>query len=220
MEYEGKIIKVQGNEVTFSLDRDFDIAEAKRLSLTGSPRSIIRVIDDRNMTKAQNGMIHGLFNDIALHTGYPPEYVKDLLKALFAGHKGIETFSLENYGISQVFAGEFIEYILEFCFYHEIPFKYQQFHLASDITRVLFLYLKNRACFVCGKPHADIAHFEAVGMGRDRKSIDHSKHRFMALCRDHHQEQHRIGLKSFMQKHVLVPIKLSPEQVKEFKIGG
>ncbi|MDO5742345.1 MAG: putative HNHc nuclease [Vagococcus sp.] len=220
MEYEGRIIKVQGDEVTFKLDRDFDIAEAKRLSIEENTRSIIRVIDERNITKAQNGMIHGLFNDISLYTGYPQEWVKELLKAMFAGEKGIETFSLKNYKISQVFAGEFIEYILEFCFENEIPFKYQQFHLASDITRVLFLYLKYRACFVCGKPHADMAHYEAVGMGRNRKKIDHSKHRFMTLCREHHQEQHNIGLTEFMQKYVLVPIKLTPEQVKEFKIGG
>lgn len=220
MEYEGRIIKVQGDEVTFKLDRDFDIAEAKRLSIEKNTRSIIRVIDERNITKAQNGMIHGLFNDISLYTGYPQEWVKELLKAMFAGKKGIETFSLKNYEISQVFAGEFIEYILKFCFENEIPFKYQQFHLASDITRVLFLYLKHRACFVCGKPHADMAHYEAVGMGRNRKKIDHSKHRFMTLCREHHQEQHNIGLTEFMQKYVLVPIKLTPEQVKEFKIGG
>ncbi|UQF37776.1 putative HNHc nuclease [Vagococcus lutrae] len=202
------------------MDRDFDIAEAKRLSIEENTRSIIRVIDERNITKAQNGMIHGLFNDISLYTGYPQEWVKELLKAMFAGEKGIETFSLKNYEISQVFAGEFIEYILKFCFENEIPFKYQQFHLASDITRVLFLYLKHRACFVCGKPHADMAHYEAVGMGRNRKKIDHSKHRFMTLCREHHQEQHNIGLTEFMQKYVLVPIKLTPEQVKEFKIGG
>lgn len=219
MEYEGQIIRVQGDEVTFKLDRDFDIAEANRLVIDAAPRSIIRLIDERNMTKDQNGMIHGLFNDFSLYTGYPQEYVKELFKAMFAGYKSIETFSMSNYGISQVFAGEFIEYILAFFFENGVPFKYQKFHLGSDITRVLFLYLKNRACFVCGKPNADMAHYEAVGMGRNRKTIDHSKHRFMALCREHHQEQHDIGLTEFMSKYILVPIKLTPEQIKEFKIG-
>ncbi|WP_442259427.1 putative HNHc nuclease [Vagococcus sp.] len=220
MEYEGQIVRVSGNEVTFRLDRDFDIAEAKRLAIKGEPRSIIRVIDERNITKAQNGMIYGLFHDIELYTGYPQEWVKKMLKSMFSGYKGIESFSLEQYSISQVFAGEFIEYILEFCFDNEIPFKYQKFHLSSDITRILFLYLKHRTCFVCGKPHADMAHYEAVGMGRNRKKIDHSQHRFMTLCREHHNEQHNIGLTEFMSKYVLVPIKLTPEQVKEFKIGG
>ena len=220
MEYEGELIRVFGDEVTFKLDRTFDISEANRLTIKGAPRSVIRMIDERNMTISQNGMIHGLFHDFSLYTGYPQEYVKELFKAMFAGYKGIETFSMENYGISQVFAGEFIEYLLEFFFANEIPFKYQKFHLSSDITRVLFIYLKHRACFICGKHHADMAHYEAVGMGRNRKSIDHSKHRFMALCREHHQEQHNIGLTEFMAKYVLVPIKLTPQQIKEFRIGG
>lgn len=219
MEYEGRLLEVRGDEVTLKLDSDFDIAGASRLSLDGDPRSIIRIIDERNMTKSQNGMIHGLFNDIGLYTGYPQPFVKDLLKSMFAGSKGIEGFSMENYDISQVFAGEFIEYILDFCFSNEIPFKYQQFHLSSDITRTLFLYLKHRACFVCGQAKAEYAHYEAVGAGRKRNAIDHSKHRFMALCRKHHQEQHQIGIQTFMKKYVLVPIKLTPEQVEEFGIG-
>ena len=220
MDYEGKIMRVQGDEVTFKLDRDFDLAEANRLSTSKALRAIIRPVDDRAVTKEQFGMIHGLFNDIALYTGYPPEYVKELMKAMFSAYKGIEDFSMEGYGISQVFAGQFIEYIIEFCFEQEIPFKYQKFHLSSDITRVLFLYLKYKSCFACGKEHAEVAHYEAVGAGRNRKTIDHSKHRFMALCTKHHREQHNIGIMTFMQKYVLVPIKLTPEQVKEFKIGG
>ena len=40
MEYEGKLIRVQGDEVTFKLDRDFDLAEAHRLSLSGFPRAV------------------------------------------------------------------------------------------------------------------------------------------------------------------------------------
>lgn len=219
-EYEGRLLKVQGNEVTFKLDRDFDLAEAKRLSIKEQPRSLIRVIDERNMTFAQNGMIHALFEDIALHTGHSPEFVKDILKARFSVVKGIEGFSMGNLGISQVFAGEFIEHILEFCFMNEIPFKYQQYHLAGDITKVLFLYIKYKQCFICGnKETAQYAHYEAVGMGRNRKTIDHSKHRFMCLCDFHHREQHNIGVKEFLKKYVIIPIKLTPEQIAEFRIG-
>lgn len=219
MEYEGHILKVQGNEVTFTLDSNFDIEQAQRLSVNGNPRAVIRMIDERNMTKAQNGMIHGLFNDISLHTGYPPEYVKDLLKAMFSGFKGIEGFSMENYDISQVFAGEFIEYILEFCFQNEIPFKYQEFHLASDITRVLFLYIKYRQCFVCGKPHSDIHHsLNLVGMGNNRKNHNHLKSKYMCLCREHHNEIHSTSLSAFMKKYHLVPIKVDGDTLVDLGI--
>lgn len=218
MKQEGKIIGVSGKQITLSLTDDFDISAAKRLS-NGSMRVEFEVLDVRAMTQAQNGMIHGLFTDMSDYTGYPAEWVKSLLKAMFSGYKGIEDFSMQKNKTSQVFAGEFIEYILDFFFKEQIPFKYQKFHLGGDITRILFIYLKHRACFVCGKHHADIAHYEAVGSGRNRKKIDHSQHRFMALCREHHNEQHQIGIETFMTKHVLVPIKLSPEQIKEFKIG-
>lgn len=219
-EYEGRLINVQGDEVTFKLDRDFDLAEALRLTIKEQPRSLIQVIDERSMTFAQNGMIHALFEDISLHTGHSPDFVKDLLKARFSVVKHIENFSMARMGISQVFAGEFIEHILEFCFMNEIPFKYQQFHLSSDITRVLFLYIKYKQCFICGnKETAQYAHYEAVGMGRDRRKIDHSKHRFMCLCDKHHREQHNIGVKEFLKKYIIIPIKLSPEQIAAFGIG-
>ena len=216
MDYEGKIIRVHGDEVTFKLDRDFDLAEAHRLSLSGFPRAIISQVDDRAVTKAQFGMIYGLFNDIALYTGYPPEYTKELMKAMFSAYKGIEDFSMEGYGISQVFAGEFIEYIIEFCFEQEIPFKYQKFHLSSDITRVLFIYLKYKSCFVCGKENSDVHHLNGstVGMGNDREKVSHVGRRVVCLCREDHGKIHQGGELAFFRKHHIVPIKLTEKEVR------
>lgn len=218
MNYQGKIIKATGDEVMFKLDREFDAEEARRLTIKGAPEFNVSIVDQRNITSDQSGMIYGLFADIADYTGYPTDFVKAWLKTAFAGFKGIEDFSLARDALSQVVAGDFIEFILEFCLENGIPFKYQQFYLAADISRVLFLYLKYRMCFVCGKPHADIAHYETVGMGNNRKHIDHRKHRFMALCREHHIEQHKIGLKSFMAKYHFVPIKLNDQTIVSLKI--
>ena len=219
MEYEGKILGVDGKKIMFELNEDFDIEQAKRLSVDGSPKAFIRMIDERNITFAQNGMIHGLFNDIALHTGYPPAFTKDLLKAMFAAVKGIEEFSMSGYQVSQVFAGEFIEYILEFCFQNEIPFKYQDYHMASDITRVLFLYVKYRQCFVCGAKQSDIHHAtNLVGMGNNRKTHNHLDSRFMCLCRTHHNEVHNLGLKEFMNKYHLIPIKVNEATLVDLNI--
>ena len=219
MEYEGEIISVEGNKVTFELNANFDIEQALRLSLDGNPKAIVRIVDERNMTHAQNGMIHALFRDISLHTGHSPEFVKDFLKAMFSAVKGKESFSMENHGISQVFAGEFIEHILEFCFQNEIPFKYQQFHMHSDITRTLFLYIKYRQCFVCGKSHADIHHAAGlVGMGNKRNKHNHLKSRFMSLCREHHNLIHSMGLQAFMKEYHLIPIKVDNETLVDLGI--
>ena len=218
MDYEGKIIKVSGDKIVLKLDRAFDVDDARRMTISGTPQLDVHVADQRNITSDQSGMIYGLFADIANYTGYPTEFVKSWLKTAFVGFKGIEDFSLARDSMSQVFAGEFIEFILEFCLENGIPFKYQQYYLAADISRVLFLFLKYRMCFVCGRPHADIAHYESVGMGNNRRNIDHRKHRFMALCREHHTEQHKIGMDSFMNKYHLVPIKLNDETIVSLKI--
>ncbi|MGV3043490.1 putative HNHc nuclease, partial [Staphylococcus rostri] len=49
----------------------------------------------------------------------------------------------------------------------------------------------------------DLAHLEAVGRGRDRTKINHYGNKVLALCRDHHTEQHTIGIKSFNEKYHL-----------------
>lgn len=218
VEYNAKLISANGHEVTLKLDTELDVAEMQRLSFHQEPSLTLEVHDKRAITSDQLGMIYGLFRDFSEYTGYPPDYSKQLLKQMFCEYIGIESFSLARNKMMQVQAGEFIEFILAFFLENGIPFKYQEFHLGSDITRVLFLFLKYRQCFACGKEKADIAHYEALGMGRNRKKHDHSAHRFMALCRKHHDEQHNIGIETFVEKHKLIPIKLSNEQIKEFGI--
>lgn len=219
MQFGGKITGVSGRKLIIELDDDFDLALARRIS-DGEMKVAGDVLDKRSITRPQQSLINALFADASEYTSHPFQYWEHYFKGSFAIKEDVEEISIKTNNMTQVEAGRFIEFILEFMFANEIPFKFQEFHLAGDISRILFIYLKYRACFICGKPNSDYAHFEALGMGRDRKTVDHSQHRFMCLCRDHHQEQHRIGIKSFMSKYQLAPIKLKPEQIKEFGIGG
>jgi hypothetical protein len=84
-------------------------------------------------------------------------------------------------------------------------------------ANMLYMLTINRACWICGK-HADIAHVEAVGAGRDRNKIDHTKHRFMALCRSHHNQQHVMGINSFMQRYHIKPIQLEKSDLKKLGV--
>ncbi|WP_373807988.1 putative HNHc nuclease [Jeotgalibaca porci] len=218
MEVSGQIIKVSGREVTLSLDHDFDIAQASRIS-DGEMKVLGEVLDKRSITWPQQKLINALFLDASEYTGHPVQWWEDLLKTMFGSENGTGKVSIAANAMTQVQAGKFIEFILDFLLAEKIPFRFQEYHLAGDVSRILFLYIKHRVCFICGKPHSDYAHFETVGMGRNRKDIDHSQNRFMCLCRDHHTEQHKIGIKTFMRKYHLAPIKLKPEQIAEFGIG-
>ena len=218
MEFSGKITKLSGREITLSLDDDFDIMMAQRLS-DGQMNVIGEVLDKRSITKKQRDLMFALFNDAYEYTGHPTDMWEKTFKAMFAAEVGVEHISIAANAMTQVQAGKFIEFILDYMLAEKIPFRFQEYHLASDISRILFLYIKYRVCFCCGKEKGDYAHYEAVGMGRNRKEIDHSKNRFMCLCRKHHNEQHNIGIETFMKKWHIAPIKLKPEQIKEFGIG-
>ena len=109
-----------------------------------------------------------------------------------------------------------IQSCLNFCIDNDIPLNNDYSTYFDD--KQLFTLIMRRKCFVCGKSHSDIAHVEAVGTGRDRRTIDHTKHHFMALCRSHHTEQHKIGIESFTNKYKLHGIKLSKENLRQLGV--
>lgn len=186
MNYIGKFIGVNGSSVTFELDEPFDITTARRKAGEGLIKAFIEVQDNDMISDDQRKKIFALINDICDHTGYLFDEMDQKMRYYFMAETGCDVFSLARNQVTKEFASRYIEYIIEWCFKTGIPFKYRDYHMAADITRTLFIYLKYRQCFVCGKQHADIAHVEAVGAGRNRRKIDHSQHHFMALCRDHH----------------------------------
>lgn len=51
-------------------------------------------------------------------------------------------------------------------------------------------------CIVCGKAPTDRCHIKTVGSGG---SNDDSN--ILIMCRDHHQEQHRLGFVRFIENH-------------------
>lgn len=73
----------------------------------------------------------------------------------------------------------------------------------SGVEVATFTLAVNRNCVICGKPNADLAHYEAVGRGFNRNKMNHYDKHVLALCREHHNEQHNIGVKSFDKKYHL-----------------
>lgn len=56
--------------------------------------------------------------------------------------------------------------------------------------------------------------------GRNRQKINHETFTFYAGCRQHHQEEHQIGTKNFLNKYQIKPVKLNVEERKKLNIGG
>lgn len=97
-------------------------------------------------------------------------------------------------------AREFINTILEFALENGIPLSDLGVNRTDDINRYLYMCLKTRKCAVCGK-NGEIHHWDAIGMGKDRKKYDDSRNRKICLCRTHHTECHIIGEEAFEDKY-------------------
>lgn len=214
MKLNGKLVRVSGQQLTISADDDVSLYEVSKLSAGKQPGVEIDLEDGRSITPDQRKKIFALLRDISDFTGDPIDYTEDLMKGYTRSIFGLDAYSLSS--CSMTTASNMIYTILEFCFRNDIPFKTRTWDMIpNDFVRQWFC-LRFRKCVICGKP-ADLAHFETVGIGRNRYKINELGYHWMALCRIHHVEQHTIGIDSFIQKYHIKPIKLTAEQLHKVK---
>lgn len=161
----------------------------------------VKIIDPNKITTKQRKKIFALCNDIEAHTGQPREYMRQMFKDYLSFINGYEKLSLSDCTKQQ--ARELIEIILNWVFLHDVPLNYKTSDLLKNDKEFLYLSTINRTCVICGKQHADLAHRYAVGRGRNRNEINHYDNEVLALCREHHTEQHAIGINSFNDKYHL-----------------
>ena len=211
-----KVLGIQGNELKLALDDDFNLDKVIRFSDGKQPSGELTIDDNRHISRDQQKKIFALIDDLCNYTGDEPKRWENEFKWRVQVTFGLDEFSLSN--CSMTVGNYMILTILDFLFSENIPFRTKLWDsLPQDFPRQR-LALKNRTCVICGRPHADLAHYKAVGMGRNRHKIDERKMYFMTLCREHHQEQHNIGIKEFMQKYHLKPLRLSDDDIIRFKI--
>ena len=170
----------------------------------------IRIDDGRRISSDQRKKIYALIKDIADYTGHHPEYLKEHMKYDFMVKEDRDYFSLSN--IDMTTARYFIEHLLEFWLNANTVV------LAREINNYLYLCLVHRKCAVCDKKHAHIHHVDAVGSGRNRNEVDHTKLRLIALCAEHHQETHTIGWQTFNAKYKVDGIKVNEKTIRKLGI--
>lgn len=162
----------------------------------------VRIHDPFKITDKQRRKIFALVNDIEAHTGMPRDYMREMFADYVRMLEGYEEH-LSLASCSKQQASEIIEVIIKWIFIHDIPLNYKTSDLMKEDKAFIYAATVNRRCVICGKPNSDLAHREAVGSGRNRRAMDHHNHHVLALCRNHHLEQHNIGVDSFDNKYHL-----------------
>ena len=161
----------------------------------------IEIQDGKKITVKQRKKIFALVNDIEGHTGQPRDWLRLMFQDYISLLKGYsKRLSLSDCTRKQ--AGELIDVILAWTFEHDIPLNYKTSDLMKQDQTFLYLATVHRKCVICGK-YGELAHYHAVGRGRNRRKIDHTDNRVLALCSNHHREQHDMGMDSFNAKYHL-----------------
>jgi len=174
------------------------------LARTRATQAEIRILDPRCLSTEQRGKVFALCTEItewSSDSRYEEEveYMRKYLMRRYCDDNGLEYFSLSN--VDMATCTGFISFLIDFCLFHGVPTGYPLIDKAEDISRFLYGCLYHRRCAVRGKD-AETHHLDAVGMGRDREHIVHIGLRAMALCRKHHDEVHKVGLRFYIKNHV------------------
>ena len=161
----------------------------------------IEIQDGKKITVKQRKKIFALVNDIEGHTGQPRDWLRLMFQDYVSLLKGYsKRLSLSDCTRKQ--AGELIDVILEWIFINDIPLNYKTSDLMKQDQTFLYLATVHRKCVICGK-YGELAHYHAVGRGRNRRKIDHTDNKVLALCHFHHKQQHDMGMDSFNAKYHL-----------------
>ncbi|MEB6170396.1 putative HNHc nuclease [Staphylococcus pseudoxylosus] len=159
------------------------------------------ISDPYKITDKQRRKVFAMVRDIFNHYGQPMDYLRYMFQKQLEFLKAYEPISLSNCSRRQ--AGELIELILDFIFTNNVPMNMATSDLLSNDKYFLYKSTINRTCVICGAPNSDLAHYQAVGRGRNRNKINHYGNKVLALCRKHHTEQHQIGMNTFNSKYHL-----------------
>ena len=159
----------------------------------------LSVVDPNYMTDRQRSFIFALLSDIEKHTGQPREYMRKYFQDYIQFVNGYEKpISLSV--CSKKIATEIIDTILTFIFKYDIPINFKTSTLMRNDQSFLYLSTISRKCVICGRSESDLAHHYHIGRGRNRQTMSHEGFEVLALCREHHNQQHKMGIDTF-DKH-------------------
>lgn len=221
LSYLAKIAKVEDNKITLELKDELNIERLRTIfeGHQGERQAELFIKDPRSFTIEQRRFTFALFQDIYSHTGQPLDSLKDIFYWQFRALTG-KDISLSNGSASTVDdVSTLDELILDFIFEWRIPFKKGYEIPPQNIQYYFYKCVMTRTCCICGKPNADIDHFNRALGRRNRKTVDHSEYDFAALCRTHHTQKHQMGITNFKNKYKVIGVKLNNDEIKKLHIA-
>ena len=185
----------------------------------------VELPDARARTAEQLRKAWAIMGDMAAHiSGDKRAAADDVYRPLSAdfAQRAQETlqrrlFHLSDASVTE--ARDFISFLLDTCLEYEIPLSRPAAELTDDIQHYVYTCTVNRRCAVCGQ-RADLHHVDHVGMGRNRREIDHEGLRALPLCREHHNEAHTVSTEIFCERYHLEPIIIDKHLIEKLKLGG
>lgn len=177
--------------------------------------------DSRHITNEQRRKAWALMTEIAVYQGQSKEETYNEQKTIFS-MKHLEILQDGLYrlsGSTVTMARAFIQMLIDTILEYGIPTKEPLYGLCDDIPRYVYACAMNKKCCVCGRK-TELHHVQKIGMGRNRREIDHIGMLALPLCRDHHDEAHRIGETAFQEKYHLEPITIDERIAKKYSLKG
>lgn len=213
MNYFAKVNTVKkiptGTQLTLTVNDDSIITKLYK------DHDIELVLKDKRIIRAdQRKKIYATIRDISNATGNSEKFLKDYFKVKYCFIEGEKYFSLSNCSVTT--ARKFLNYIMEYVISEGIPLQSLGLDRTDDIDYYLYCCLKYRKCAITGTSNADIHHVEGsrVGMGRDRKNIDHSNLKLISLNREWHNKVHQEGEYKIFSNYKIYGITIDKETLK------
>ena len=196
---DGKITAVRDNNGSTDLVVHFENADLAAEIMDKQISNVsMRLLDGRTLSSDQRRKIYATLRDISGYTGYTPEETKEVMKYVYITKTSCDYFSLSDCSMSV--ARDFINTLIDFCLEYGVIASDRLSDRTDDIDTYLYQCIKHRKCAICGRA-GEIHHWDAIGMGHDRRYYDDTENRKICLCRMHHTIAHQKGVIDFEQDY-------------------